>query len=82
MKPQSKSKPRPKPEPERKPRGLNSGDPVKDCLAEVVPIIRVGFDLMNAEQCLAFVDQLRSAIHTIMTEVAQQDVETDGWAEN
>ena len=75
----TKSEPEPT---SHKPHGPpNTGDLVADCLAKVVPIIRVGFDLMNAEQRLAFVAELRKAIHTISTEVTQQDVETDRWAE-
>jgi hypothetical protein len=62
--------------------GANSGgDPIAACLAEVKPIIRAAIIRMNAERRLEFFDELRRAIHSIMTEMTTQDAETDRWAE-
>jgi hypothetical protein len=76
-----RSKPKPKPEPKRKHPGLNGGDPIRACLAEVVPIMRAAIFGMDAKDRLVLLDELRKAIRTIVTEVTAQETETDHWAE-
>jgi hypothetical protein len=75
---------KPKPKSERaknKQPGANSGDPIGACLAEVVPIMRAAFVKMDVERRLVFLDDLRKAIRTFVTEVTTQDIETDRWEE-
>jgi hypothetical protein len=80
--PKPKPKPKPKPEqPKRKQPGANSGDPIAACLAEVTPVIRAAIVKMDAERRLVFLDELRKAIRTIVTEVTAQDADTDHWTE-
>jgi hypothetical protein len=81
---QPKPKPKPKPKPEqlkRKQPGANSGDPIRACLAEVTPVIRAAIVKMDAERRLVFLDELRKAIRTIVTEVTTRDADTDHWTE-
>jgi hypothetical protein len=81
-KPKPNPNPKPKPEqPRRKHRGANSGDPIATCLAEVTPVIRAAIVKMDAERRLVFLDELRKAIRTIVTEVTAQDADTDRWTE-
>jgi hypothetical protein len=76
------SKSTPKPErPKHKQPGANSGDPIAACLAEVVPIMRAAFVKMDVERRLVFLDELRKAIRTFVTEATAHDAETDRWAE-
>jgi hypothetical protein len=61
--------------------GANSGDPIAACLAEVVPVIRTAIVEMDVERRLVFLDELRKAIRTIVTDVTTRDADTNHWTE-
>ena len=83
---QPKQKPKPKPKPEPKPKPVpatkgNGADIAAACLAEVVVIVRTAIFKISAEKRMKFLDGLRKAVRTIVTEATARDTDADHWAE-
>jgi hypothetical protein len=77
--PTTPKEPQPTTQPE--PRETNSDDPVAECLACVVPILRIEIADLTGEQRSVFLVKLREAVHTIMAELNNQEAQTNRWRE-